>query len=315
MMNHSNIVIEPWGIIVNPIAGNWRLRRMLKHFYGLLDKTDIPVRYRKTAFAGHAADLAKEFVESGVRQILVIGGDGTLNEVVNGIYRATSSERCPMTLALLPCGSGNDWARYWHMRRDYRRLAAQMQAPRTVSVDIGKITTYLDENPQISYFINGCGFGFDGLVVHLTNALKRRFGGHAWLYKLSVLIALTRARSSRMQLTADNSHFDGDIYTIAVGNGCYSGGGLKQVPTANPTDGLLHITAMQRIPLRLIPHGLRLLFAGCLPEHPCAHSFVTTRFDVQSTTPLHTETDGRILPRCTHYTVEIIPHALHILQP
>ena len=87
------------------------------------------------------------------------------------------------------------------------------------------------------------------------------------------------------------------------------------MPEANPTDGLLHITAMEQIKLRQIPSALKLLFAGRLPEHPCAHSFVTTKFTMEYESAIDAETDGVELCTTTPLQVEIVPQALHMLIP
>ena len=307
---------EKWGVIVNPYSGKRRLQKDWTNIYYLLKKAEINFSEQLTSYAGHAIEIARTMVEAGYRHLLIVGGDGTLNEVVNGIYTSNITDKNAVTLALVPYGTGNDWARYWGITRKRKKLTTQLFQRKSVPIDLGKIS-YQDHNCQNAtrYFINGAGWGFDGTVVRITNKLKHYLGGSAWVYSLSVFLTLFTLKTHRMRLTDDHRTVQRPFFTIAIGNGCYSGGGLKQVPEANPTDGLLHITAMEQIKLRQIPSAIKLLFAGRLPEHPCAHSFVTTKFTMEYESAIDAETDGVELCTSTPLQVEIVPQALHMLIP
>ena len=307
---------EKWGVIVNPYSGKRRLQKDWTNIYYLLKKAEINFSEQLTSYAGHAIEIARTMVEAGYRHLLIVGGDGTLNEVVNGIYTSNITDKNAVTLALVPYGTGNDWARYWGITRKRKKLTTQLFQRKSVPIDLGKIS-YQDHNSQNAtrYFINGAGWGFDGTVVRITNKLKHYLGGSAWVYSLSVFLTLFTLKTHRMRLTDDHRTVQRPFFTIAIGNGCYSGGGIKQVPEANPTDGLLHITAMEQIKLRQIPSALKLLFAGRLPEHPCAHSFVTSKFTMEYESAIDAETDGVELCTTTPLQVEIVPQALHMLIP
>ena len=118
-----------------------------------------------------------------------------------------------------------------------------------------------------------------------------------------------------MRLIADDNTMEQKIITIAIGNTCYSGGGLKQAPEAIPTDGLFHITAIEPLKLTEIPSALRCLFQGKLTDHKRAHSFITKRFVVETPSKIYAETDGILIDAKSPYTIEIIPQALHMLIP
>ena len=307
---------EKWGVIVNPYSGKRRLQKDWTNIYYLLKKAEINFSEQLTSYTGHAIEIARTMVEAGYRHLLIVGGDGTLNEVVNGIYTSNITDKNAVTLALVPYGTGNDWARYWGITRKRKKLTTQLFQRKSVPIDLGKIS-YQDYNSQNAtrYFINGAGWGFDGTVVRITNKLKHYLGGSAWVYSLSVFLTLFTLKTHRMRLTDDHRTVQRPFFTIAIGNGCYSGGGIKQVPEANPTDGLLHITAMEQIKLRQIPSAIKLLFSGRLPEHPCAHSFVTTKFTMEYESAIDAETDGVELCTTTPLQVEIVPQALHMLIP
>ena len=307
---------ERWGVIVNPYSGKRQLQKDWQGIYYLLKKAEINFSEQLTAFPGHAIEIARTMVEAGFRHLIIVGGDGTLNEVVNGIYTSSIDDKSAVTLALVPYGTGNDWARYWGITRNYRQLARQMFQRKCTLIDIGKIS-YTDHRGRnaVRYFINGAGWGFDGMVVRITNRIKKYLGGSAWVYSLAVFIALLKLKTWPMHFLSDDREDEGRFFTIAIGNGCYSGGGLKQVPDAQPTDGKFHITAMQKIKLSQIPSAIKLLFSGRLPEHACAHTFVTEKFQITYDGMLDAETDGVDLEGCSPFTVEVVPNAVQMLVP
>lgn len=312
----SDIRGEHWGVIVNPYSGRRQLQKDWVHIYQLLKKAEIKFEEQLTAFPGHATEIARNMVEKGCRHILIVGGDGTINEVVNGIYTSSIDDKSNVTLALVPYGTGNDWARYWKITRDYRQLARQLFKRKSARIDIGKITYKSKrKKEEIRYFINGAGMGFDGMVINITNRIKKYFGGSSWIYSLSVFIALFTLKSHKMRLTSDSTNIEKDIFTIAVGNACYSGGGLKQTPAAVPTDGYLHITALQRPSFPQVFTAINYLFGGKIDQHPCANVFVTKRFTVDTTAKIYAEADGILIDTSAPYSIEIIPQALHMLVP
>ena len=307
---------ELWGVIVNPYSGKRQLSKDWIHIYRLLKKADIRFDEQLTAYPGHATEIARTMVEHGYKHLLIVGGDGTLNEVVNGIYMSNSEHKSEVTIALVPYGTGNDWARYWNITRNYRQLARHLFQRKHVIVDIAEMSYIAaDDTIEKRYFINAAGMGFDGTVVKITNFIKGFLGGSSWVYSLAVFIALFKLKAYPMRLIGDDKALDGEFITVAIGNACYSGGGLKQTPDAIPTDGLLHVTALEPIKLGDIISGLIHLFKGKLPEYKRAHSFVTKRFVVETPENIYAETDGILIEAKSPYTIEIIPKALKMLIP
>ena len=181
------------------------------------------------------------------------------------------------------------------------------------TLDIGRVTIYHDEQPQEQYFINGLGLGFDGFVGKITNQRKKFLGGSAWTYRFSVCAAVFGYSAKQMTLASPDKTVQENIFTISVGNGCYSGGGLKQTPKAVPTDGLFHITAIQRPNLWKIIIGLKQLLNDQLDMHPLAHTFVTDTFLIESEKPVLTEVDGVLLPLGTKFKVDNLHAALKMM--
>ena len=311
----NNILNVHWGIIVNSHAG----KRVLGKNYSKIDNffNEMNINFTKvlTEYRGHAVEIAKNFVEKGVRHLFVVGGDGTLNEIVNGIYTSNITDKEDVTITVMPYGSGNDWARYWNMSKKISQLKQLFNNEKIVNIDIGKLTYRISENETGErFFLNGAGFGFDGQVVKTTNNLKKYFWGSSFAYTFAMLSAVFITPSQSMILRGNREVSD-KIFSVAIGNGCFSGGGMKQVPKANPTDGLLHITAIKRPKFLQIISGLVYLFKGKIDEHNITFSFETEHFTAQTTKTTAIETDGIELPSSTEIDIKIVTGALKMLVP
>ena len=303
---------KKWAVIINPKAGKQRLRRDWIKMYRALKRAEIEFQVWTTQYAGHATEIARHLVERGFRNLLIVGVYGTINEVVNCIYTSTIEDKSSVSIALIPYGTGNDWARYWGLYKSKRKMSDRFYRPNRVKVDLGCLTYYVDGEKHKRYFLNGMGVGFDAQVCFLTDRLKRIYGGHAWVYYLSLVITLFTWKPSRMQLIYDDDAIEEDVFTIAVGNGCYSGGGIKQVP-ADPTDGVFHTNVVPRLTWKILSTIVGFLLRGELWNHPACTMKTTKRFKIKNNTSLLIETDGIMLEGNGPYTAEIIPSALNMI--
>ena len=311
-----NTVLDAhWGIVVNSHAGKRVLGKNYSKIDSFFNKMNINFTKVLTEYHGHAIEIAKNFVEKGIRHLFIIGGDGSLNEVVNGIYTSNIADKEQVTIAVIPYGSGNDWARYWNLSKKIGKLHQLFNGGKVVNIDIGKLSCKLPDNQICErFFLNGAGFGFDGQVVKTTNKLKKYFWGSSFSYTFAMLSAVFITPSQSMILRG-NIEVSDKIFSVAIGNGCFSGGGMKQVPKANPTDGLLHITAIKRPKFLQIISGLIYLFKGKIDEHKIAYSFETEHFTAKTTKPVAIETDGAEIPASTELDFQILPKALKMLVP
>lgn len=309
----NSLLHEKWGVIANPIAGKRKQKNLLQQLEALLKSNGITFEIHLTQYQRHATEIAEKCHHAGCKVLLVVGGDGTLNEVVNGVCRVCGEQYSDITLALLPCGTGNDWARYWGMPRALAGFMQMILKGETKRTDLAKVTA--SNLTDIHYYINGLGIGYDAIVLKKTNWLKTIFGGWAWTYKFAVVLTLLEARGKQMVISAHEvSHVD-KFLTIAVGNGCYSGGGLKQVAGADPTDGRLHVMALKSLTPSTIFSIVKALFDGTLIEHPSVVHLVSKRVDFQIETPVYAEADGILLGMHDSYTIEILPQRVNFLVP
>jgi diacylglycerol kinase (ATP) len=235
------ITPQHWAIIINPKSGKRKFRQQRKYLFLTLKHAGIEFDYRVTRFAGHAIKIAEYFVEKNYKNIMVLGGDGTMSEVINGIFSANIEDTSSLKIALIPRGTGNDWGRFWGLTRDYKQSIDVFLKGKLQSIDIGKVEYQMEGEKESHFFINSIGLGLDAAVVNLTHRLKAVLGSHSFLYTLALLGAVFSYKAHKVRIFSDEKNITDSMFTMNVANGCYSGGGMKQNPNALPYDGLMDV--------------------------------------------------------------------------
>lgn len=304
---------EAWGVIVNPHSGNKRAPKHWKTIDRLLREFDAETYF--TDAPGHAIELAKNLVENGCRKIMAVGGDGTINEVVNGIYRSNITDKNEVKIALIPCGTGNDWGRFWGINRDFKESIKHIKDGKTKQVDIGLCSGKTGGIATEQYFINAAGGGFDATVVYITSRLKTFLGGYKWVYSVSLLLSVFFYRAKQMTIAFNGKEIRQNIFTFCIGNGCYSGGGIKQNPNATPCDGLFDAIIVPKLSFLEIIKGISLVFKGKITEHPRVTSFQSTEITITCGEKIRMELDGIDIQCDGEYNIKLIPNALQMIVP
>jgi diacylglycerol kinase (ATP) len=259
------------GIIINPKSGKRAFRAQRLYLWKLLKKRHMPFSYRVTRYAGHATELARELVEKGCDEILVLGGDGTLSEVINGIMAAQvpDEQRRRVAFGLMPRGTGNDWGRYWKLDKNFKESLRRFFEGEGHPIDIGCVTYWRNGIAHHRYFIHSVGFGVDPLCCKKAETLKYYLGSHHVNYLFGLIAAIIQHKAQHMVLTVDGQQAVDDLlFTMNVGNGPFSGGGIKQNPEADPTDGVFHTMFIKKPTFRQIIEALPKLYNGRLTELP-----------------------------------------------
>jgi diacylglycerol kinase (ATP) len=304
-----------WAIIINLKSGKKNFRIQMYYLFKKLTDAGIAYEHRITEFAGHAVLIARNFAQQAYKNFLVVGGDGTISEVINGIFSADISSSDRLKIAQIPRGTGNDWARFWNMTRDYKHSIQIFLAGKSRKIDIGKVDFILEGESKRHYFINSVGFGLDAAVVHHTNRLKRYVGSHSFLYLLALLSAVFRFKSKPFKLSAQEKTIAGSLFTMNIANGCYSGGGMKQNPDAVPYDGLLDLMMARRPSFKDIFTALPLIFNGKLLEHPVIESFRSQKISLHTQNGRYFEADGITVYYTPPVEISIIPEAIEMVVP
>ncbi len=303
------------GIIINPKSGKRAFRAQRIYLWKLLRKRHEPFVYRLTKYAGHAVELGRELVERGCDEILVLGGDGTLSEAVNGIMRSslTDEQRSRISIGLMPRGTGNDFGRYWGLTKDYKQALRRFFEGESRPLDVGCLTYWRNGIEHHHYFLNSVGFGVDALCCSWAATLKYYIGSHHVNYFFALLMAICVQKSQRIQLVADGEEVANDLlFTMNIGNGPYSGGGIRQNPEADPTDGVFHSIFVVKPTARQVFQAIPKLFNGRLTELPFIHSFTGAHITVNTRKHLMFEADGILENVMGLCEIHCLHHALRI---
>ena len=283
------------GIIINPKSGKRAFRRQRIYLWKLLRQRREPFVYRVTKYAEHAIELGRELVERGCDEILVLGGDGTLSEVINGIMRADIPEeqRAKISFGIMPRGTGNDWGRFWGLTKDFKKSLDRFFNGEKQPLDVGCVTYWRNGIVHHRYFINSVGFGVDSLTCQWATTLKYYIGSHHVNYFFALLAALCVHKSQKIELIVDGKTIVNDmLFTMNIGNGPFSGGGIKQNPDADPRDGVFHSIFVQTPTFRQVLKAIPRLFDGRLTNLDFVHSFVGKEVEVNTRKHLMFEADG-----------------------
>lgn len=299
-------------VIINPNAGKCRGGEDWEEISSLLKREGLHFDARFTGEKGHAIKLAAEGVNAGYRKIITVGGDGTMNEVLNGVFMNTVCYTTEISLGLIPVGTGNDWGKMYGIPSDYAGAIKIIRENRTMLQDVGLISYYEGKEKKERYFINTAGAGFESAVVKRTNHQKERGHNGRLIYLYNLLITLFSYRNLKVSISADGVKKKARVFSINVGIGKFCGGGMRQTPGAIPDDGLLDVTVITGMGKLEIIRNLKILYNGKILEHPKIEGYRCSNFEVESDSVVYTDVDGELLGH-TPATFSIIPLGIEII--
>lgn len=258
-----------WYIIVNPLAGSGKTMSEWVPAEKTLKELKVPYKLVYTTHKRHAEELAAVAARMGFRRILAVGGDGSVHEVFQGILHWCDDEGIDPSefyVGVMPIGSGNDWLRSLGIPNNVNEVCRIMARESFGTQDIIKATV---ENGEVHYMANCGGVGFDSHVCERANWQKSRGKRKRMIYVKALRYTLFHLRPMFAQVICDGKPFyTGKLYSIAMGVGRYSGGGLCQVPKARMDDGLLDIMVVPKVPIRKIVGELPRLLNKTVHESP-----------------------------------------------
>jgi diacylglycerol kinase (ATP) len=290
-----------WRAIVNPVAGRGRAGARWPALHDALRRLGVDCDARFTARAGDGERLAREACASGIRALVAVGGDGTLNEIANGVLGV--GVRC--RLAAAPFGTGNDWALALGLPTDPGAFAAVVATGVTRAVDAGRIEYDDAGTRRVHHFQNVAGAGFDAWVVERLPSS----GPRGVAYLTGLLRGLWRYRAPRFSFAGAGFAVEAPLFAAFAAIGPRCGGGMRFAPDADVADGLLDLVAVPHLgpwaAVRRLPH----LYAGTLPRDARVRYGTSSWASIDAAPPARVEADGQLLG-FTPARIEILPGAI-----
>ena len=283
--------------IVNPAAGKGAGGRVALRLAADLAAAGLSADVVTTPAPGEAARLASHAVEDGYERVIAVGGDGTANEVANGLVDTD------VRLALYPIGSGNDFARALGYPRKRSKLLAFLAEARPRRIDVGEV------NGRI--FLNVAGVGIDGHVAERIVA-SARVVGPTLGYLVGALVSIATYRPRQMRVTIDGTVRTGKHLVVVAANGTHFGSGMHVAPNAKLDDGLLDIVVGGDLGRWASLVALAKLYRGTHVDGRTILGFRAVALDVELDEPLPMELDGEPA-RAASLHVRVRPRALTVL--
>ena len=258
---------KTWYCIVNPRAGSGKTMSAWIPAERKLEKLGVPFITEYTDYKKHATSLAYEAARAGYRRFAAVGGDGSLHEMFSGICRFcedSGTSTSQFYVAVVPIGSGNDWIKSLGVSGTAKDIAEIIGAESFQAMDVVGVS--LDGGVRC-YMANVGGTGFDSHVCKRVNQKKERGLRGKGIYFSSLIRSVLTIKPIRIHVVADGkSVFEGECYSVALGNGCYSGSGMRQVPNAELNDGLLDVMIVPKLKIGTIFKEVPRLFRGTLDQ-------------------------------------------------
>jgi len=285
-------------VIYNPISGKGLGQRAADAIKISKLNELFQLTICQTEYGGHAKEITSKGLEDGVRYFIAVGGDGTINEVGSVLKGKDAA------LGIIPMGSGNGLAKHIGMSTDYNQAILQLCNAKENSIDTLTINN--------RFAVNVSGFGFDGYVAYRFNHHGKR--GLSTYTKIG-LTEYFKYPLQEFEISFDNQKKQVKKHMLVIANASQFGNAAIIAPTADLTDGIIEIVAVELPPVLNIPGILYRLFTGKLKDNKYIQTYKCKSFIARSNKPIHLHIDGESMEPINEITVSVEPKSLSILIP
>ena len=258
------------------------------------------------------AELVREAAEDGAELVVVVGGDGTVNEAANGLL-AARREHLP-ELAVVPRGTGTDFVRTFGIPTKLDGALEVARSGRARVIDAGRVRYRAWSGEEATgHFVNIASAGMSGAVAQRANASSKALGGRVSFF-WATLAVFARWRNTEIEVEVGGERRSGLMEDVIVANGEYLAGGMHMCPEAKPDDGLFDVLLIGDITKADLVRTLPKVYRGTHLPHPKAEALRGKTVSVRTPTPLPIELDGE-QPGTTPASFEVLPSALRLRVP
>jgi len=245
--------------------------------------------------------------------IIVVGGDGTMNEVINGLFSQGRMQTTEVMLGMISVGTGNDWAKMFNIPIGYEEAVKTIKIQRTFIQDAGLVQYTKNGKEWKRYFINIAGLGFGARVVERSNRMKEKGRSSSTLYLYNIFASLMGYKAQKADIEIDGKSFRRNIFSVNVGICKFGGGGMIPVPHAVADDGLYSITLIKKIGKLNLLANMKRLYNGTIANHSRVETYLAQSILIAGSRKLQIETDGETLGEGP-VSFKIIPKSVMIIS-
>jgi YegS/Rv2252/BmrU family lipid kinase len=310
--HHINTLEQEWQILLNINANENTLLEKWVAIAQHLKAAGFRYQTHHITAIGEGTATAARLCREGARHIIAAGGDGTINEVVNGIFTSGVETR-DVYLAILPMGRGNDTVRTHLYPKNTSECVEILKQGRFLKHDVGLVRVMEGEElVRERHFINIAGFGFDGEVIHNVTYRPKKLPGLS-IYMSGLITTLLKRKAPAAHIKSGDKCFDGKIF-MAVACICqYNGSGMREAKMADPQDGLMDVIIIPNISAPRVAWHLKDLSKGDHVEKiKIVQHWQTRELTITSDEQVLGEVEGEVLPY-GNYQISLIPNSLNVL--
>lgn len=302
-----------WCLILNPIAGRGSTSIEWPVIQQHLEVAGVPFQMVQTEASGHAISIVSENIKKGYRKFMAIGGDGTLHECVNGIFKQNEVPSNEIILGIIPIGTGNDWIRTNSYPKSIAKIVQAMVRSESEMIDIGVCHFDAVDGGKRRYFINVLGLAYDAFVVKYLRDHPPRYLGKL-VYLWYALACLWKYTPVSALICTEEICIENAFITVHIGMGKFAGGGMKVLPQGGENDGKLAVMAAEQMPKWRILLNMWRFYFGDITKMKFVRSFLAETVEVKAENGnIPVEADGELIGMAP-VKVSIIPSAIQILS-
>ena len=300
-------------VIVNPAAGGYSIRREWPRIRRQLKKVGLSFDYEKTEGKGHAREIVRADIDNGYRYFIAVGGDGTVNEVVNGIL--SSPDPGNTLLGVLSAGTACSFVRSLGIPRDYAGACSLLTGQGRTLIDVGVVECRCEGKSARRFFVNEADVGFGAAVVEALKDIPGHLGRSINYAPFAVAGIKSLFSYTNKPVTLnmqDRDEVDSICAMVVIANGCYFGGGMCMAPHARINDGLLDIVIIDDVERSELLNIWLMSYEGSHITHPKVRVEKVSHVAIRALERVPVEADGELVGECP-VVFSVIPSALTVV--
>ena len=292
-------------LIINPAARRGHAGRRVRAIREAFEGHGIETEVHVSTAAGDIAAITERLARNGASRIVIAGGDGSVNEAVNGLM--SSGRVVPM--GVVPTGTGNDFVKACGIDPDWQRAAISLAERVAANVEASAVDA---GRCNSSYFVNGVGIGFDAIVTRYASEIRLPIGD--LVYVLGLIRALAGGVTTPdLEVTAGSFHYSGRATLVNVANGPWLGSQFRIAPAAMNNDGRLDLVVAEPVTRARAASLVMPLRKGEHLDEPEVRHATVREVTVKSSEPIASHLDGEVQPLADRFEIEVLPGALRLL--